>query len=73
MLTVSRYSIDDIKEKAGQLVHKGRLSRQQCLYNLCQFLPCDEWKCVEAELEENGFLLRDHLIDLIDAEEWLED
>jgi hypothetical protein len=37
MLTTSRYSIDDIKEEAEQLVHQGRLDRQQCLYTFVSF------------------------------------
>jgi hypothetical protein len=73
MPTTSRYSINDIKEEAEQLVHQGHLDRQQCLYTLCEFLPCGQWKCIEAELEDNGFLLRDHLVDLLSAEEWIED
>jgi hypothetical protein len=73
MLTTSRYSIDDIKDEAEKLVHEGRLDRQQCLYTLCEFLPSGEWKCIETELEDNGFLLRDHLVDLLSSEEWAED
>jgi hypothetical protein len=72
-LTTSRYSINDIKEEAEQLVHQGRLSRQQCLYCLCDFLPCSQWECIEAELEDNGFLLRDHLVDLLSSEKWSDD
>lgn len=73
MLIIPRYSIHDIQEEAQELVYQGKLSRQQRLYNLCEFLPCNQWQCIEMELEENGFFLRDHVIDLLSSEEWLVD
>lgn len=73
MLTLTRYTLEDIKEEAQCLVSQGRLSRQQHLYSLCEFLPSGEWQCIEAELEKNDFLLRDRLIDLLDKEVWTAD
>ncbi|MFM7191985.1 MAG: DUF4327 family protein [Microcystaceae cyanobacterium] len=68
--TLPRYTLNDIKEEAKELVYQGRLSRQQCLYTLCGFLPSGSWADVEAELEKNDFLLRDHLIDLLHETTW---
>jgi hypothetical protein len=71
--TKIRYSIDQIKEEARQLVWQGRVGCQQRIYTLCEFLPSGEWCSIEEELERNDFLLRDHIIDLIGKEEWSED
>lgn len=64
------YSINLIKEKARELVAKGLVSRRQPIYNLCNFIPAGEWYSIEIELEFNGYLLRDHIIDLIQPEVW---
>ncbi len=73
MLQTARYSIDEIKEEARQLVRQGRVTRQQRIYTLYQYLPPGEWHCIEGELERNDFLLRDRVIDLLGAQEWKED
>ena len=73
MLQTARYSIDEIKEEARQLVRQGRVARQQRIYTLYQYLPPGEWHCIEGELEKNDFLLRDRIIDLLGAQEWKED
>lgn len=65
-----RYSIDVIRDEARHLVEKGTISRQQPIYVLCQYIPAREWVCVECELEQCDFLLRDRIADLIGAEEW---
>ncbi|MGB7442983.1 MAG: DUF4327 family protein [Coleofasciculaceae cyanobacterium] len=70
MVTSVQYSIEVIREEARQLVQKGTLSRQQPIYTLCQYIPVREWVYVEYELEQNDFLLRDHIIDLLGSEEW---
>jgi Domain of unknown function (DUF4327) len=67
------YSIDVIKDEARELVHKGIISRQQPIYALCEYIGPGEWRCVECELEECGYLLRDRICDLIGYEEWTED
>jgi hypothetical protein len=64
------YSIDAIKEEARHLVEEGCVSRQQKLYTLCQYFPTGEWRCIEAELENNDFLPRDRVIDLLAQESW---
>jgi uncharacterized protein YqgQ len=73
MLQTLNYSIDFIKDEARQLVQKGVLGRQQPIYTLCQFIPAREWELMEWELEKNGYLLRDHVIDLLQPESWNED
>ena len=73
MITAIRYSIEDLREEAQQLVQQGRLSRQNRIYNLYGFLPRSQWEYIESELERNDFLLRDRLIDLLDNQVWRND
>ncbi|MGQ4650065.1 DUF4327 family protein [Lyngbya aestuarii] len=73
MATSVRYSINMIKDEALRLVKQGFLSRRQPIYTLCQYIPVREWATVELELEENEFLLRDPIIDLLGHEHWEED
>jgi hypothetical protein len=68
-----KYSINVIQEEARTLVSQGRLARKQPIYTLCQYIPAREWPWVECELERNGYLLRDHIIDLLGPETWEED
>ncbi len=65
-----RYSLNVIKDEARQLVERGVISRQQPIYTLCEYIPPREWVCVECELEECDFLLRDRIGDLIGREHW---
>lgn len=67
------YSIDAIREVTRNLLEEGRVSRQQKLYTLCQFFPGGEWRCIEGTLEDNDFLLRDRVIDLLAKESWATD
>jgi hypothetical protein len=71
--TTARYSIDVIKDEARHLVQQGVVSRQQPIYTLCIHIPAREWASVEVELEQNDFLLRDRLSDLIGPETWEND
>jgi len=64
------YSLDVIRDEARQLVQKGMVSRQQPIYTLCQYIPAREWVCIEDELEQCDFLLRDRIADLLGQEEW---
>jgi len=74
MQTITRsYSMNLIKEETLHLVQSGRVSRQQRIYTLCQFFPNGEWRCIEKELEDNDFLLRDRVIDLLPQETWESD
>ncbi len=73
MTTTVKYDIDVIKEEARQLIEKGLVDRQQPIYTLCKYIPGRDWVCVELELEENDYLLRDRIIDLLGKEDWKED
>jgi len=74
MQTITRsYSMNLIKEETLHLVQSGQVSRQQRIYTLCQFFPNGEWRCIEKELEDNDFLLRDRVIDLLPQETWESD
>lgn len=64
------YTIELIQEEVRQLVHQGVLGRQQPIYTICQYIPAREWPRVECELERHGYLLRDHIIDLMGRETW---
>jgi hypothetical protein len=67
------YSIETIRDEVHHLVATGTLDRQQPIYTLCKFIPARDWPGVEWELECNGYLLRDRLIDLLPKEIWRED
>lgn len=73
MNTAVKYDIGVIREEARQLVKKGLINRQEPIYALCKYIPVRDWVCVEFELENNEFLLRDRIIDLLGCEEWTED
>lgn len=64
------YSIEVIQDEARYLVDKGLVSRWQPLYVLCEYISGREWSSIELELEENNFLLRDPIGDLIGCEKW---
>jgi hypothetical protein len=65
-----QYSIELIRCEARGLVQSGFINRQQPIYSLCQFIPPREWCCVEHELEQHQFLLRDRIGDLVGREDW---
>lgn len=73
MLQSAQYSLDMIQDEARELVRKGKVSRQQPIYILCQYIPAREWAFVECELERCNFLLRDRIGDLVGREEWEND
>jgi hypothetical protein len=73
MLQSAQYSLNVIQDEARELVRKGKVSRQQPIYILCQFIPAREWASVECELERCSFLLRDRIGDLVGREHWEND
>lgn len=73
MLQSIQYSLNLIQDEARQLVQKGLVSRQQPIYILCQYIPAREWACIESELEQCDFLLRDRIGDLLGREDWEND
>lgn len=70
MKTTVKYDLEVLREEARQLVKKGKIKRNEPIYALCKFIPGRDWVCAELELEENDFLLRDKIIDLLGNEEW---
>ncbi len=70
MLQSVQFSINVLQDEARQLVQKGVVSRNQPIYALCRYIPAREWACVECELEQFDFLLRDRIGDLLGQEEW---
>jgi hypothetical protein len=73
MDTVIEYDIEVIKEEALQLVKKGLVHRQEPILTLFKHIPSREWTYFEHELENNEYLLRDRIIDLLGSEQWEED
>ncbi|MBE9078170.1 DUF4327 family protein [Romeria aff. gracilis LEGE 07310] len=73
MLQSLQYSINLLQDEARQLVYQGVVGRQQPIYTLCKYIPAREWVGVERELEKNGFLLRDRIVDLMGREDWEND
>lgn len=73
MIQSVQYSMNLLKDEATQLVQKGVVSRHQPIYVLCQYIPAREWAGVECVLEDNDFLLRDRIGDLLSHEEWEND
>lgn len=73
MNTTVKYDLEVLREEARQLIKKGKIHRNEPIYALCKFIPGRDWVCLELELEENDFLLRDKIIDLLGSEEWAED
>jgi Domain of unknown function (DUF4327) len=67
------YSIDMIRDEARHLVEEGKLNRQQPIYAMCRYISGREWECVELELDQNDYLLRDRIIDLLGDEDWRDD
>jgi hypothetical protein len=70
MATSTAFSLDMIRDDARMLVKNGVVGRQQPIYTLCQYISVREWETVELTLEQNGFLLRDRVIDLLGREDW---
>ena len=68
--TIQQYSLNVLQDEAREFVQRGVLSRQQPIYVLCKYIPAREWNYVECELEENGYLLRDRIGDLLGRETW---
>ncbi len=67
------YSLGLIRDEVRELVAQNRISRKQSIYSLCEYIPPREWVCIESELENGGFLLRDCIGDLLSAEKWEND
>jgi hypothetical protein len=65
---IAHYDLEDIKEEALNLIEEKKISPQQKIQCLCDFIPPREWICLECELERNDYFLRDSIIDLLDGQ-----
>ena len=72
-LRPSVYNLDMLRDEARALVDKHVVDRQQPIHALCRFVPEEGWQCIEVALEEEEFLLRDRIIDLLANENWEDD
>jgi hypothetical protein len=70
---MSLQSLAIIQDEVRQLLDQGVIDRHQPIYMLSRYFRWREWLIVERELEENSFLLRDRIGDLISAEDWQND
>ncbi len=67
------YNLDMLRDEARELVRQGRINRQEPIYALCRYISDREWECIEIDLADSEFLMRDHIIDLLSHERWEED
>jgi hypothetical protein len=73
MLNPTLYSIDTIRDEVRHLTDCKAIDRHQPIYTLCRYFPSREWVCIECELEQNDFLMRDPIGDLLGQETWSND
>lgn len=70
MLKVRQHSITSVQDEARALVSKGCVGRQCQIYSLSKYFSKSEWAQVERVLDDNEYLLRDFVCDLIGHESW---
>ncbi len=68
-----QYSLAVIQEEVRHWVRQGLIHRQQSIYTLCRFIPVRDWQAFEQVLEQEDFMLRDRIGDLLGQEVWLSD
>lgn len=73
MIGTRQMSLNDIQDEVRAMVARGRIGRQQRVYELSKFFNDGEWPTVERLLESHEYLLKDYVIDLIGTESWLND
>lgn len=73
MSTSSRYTLIMLQDEVGQLIQQKLVSRQQPISVLAKYFSARDWQWMEQELEQNNFLLRDPIGELISHEEWYTD
>lgn len=64
------FTIESIKDEIKALVETGSISRRQTIYSLARYIPAREWLNLEKQLEQDNYLLRDRIADLLDTEKW---
>ncbi len=73
MTTIARYCITDLRDEVRDLVGRGLLKRQQRIYELKKFFTDRQWLQVEHLLNDQDYLLRGYIIDLVGKESWEND
>ena len=64
------YNFDVIVDEVRALLDNGNVTALQPLYTLANYIPEREWLAVEMELEENGYLLRDRISEILATQQW---
>ena len=73
MITIERYCITDLRDEVRDLISRGLLERQHRIYELKRFFSDRQWLQVEHLLDDQDYLLRGHIIDLVGKESWEND
>jgi hypothetical protein len=66
----SIYNFDVIVDEVRALLDQGNVTSRQPLYVLANYIPSREWIAVEMELEDQGYLLRDRIGDILSKQQW---
>lgn len=72
-MSKSFYPLAMLQAEVHHLLEQGIVNRKQPIHTLCKYVSVREWQWIEQELEENEFLLRDPIGELISHEEWNSD
>jgi hypothetical protein len=73
MAVLERYCLTDVQDEVRNLIARGLLDRQQRIYELRKFFSDRQWSQIERLLDEQDYLLRGHIIDLVSKESWTND
>ncbi|MBD0267782.1 DUF4327 family protein [Pseudanabaena sp. FACHB-2040] len=65
-----RYTLGFIQDEVRELVQRGVVNRRQPIYTLYRYIPACDWPNFQQELEDNDYLLRDRIGDLLLPETW---
>lgn len=66
----SSYNFDMIVDEVRALLDNGTVTPLQPLYILANYIPAREWLAVEMELEEQGYLLRNRIGEILAKQKW---
>jgi hypothetical protein len=65
-----RYTLGFIQDEVRELVQQGVVNRRQPISTLCRYIPSRDWSNFQQALEDNDYLLRDRIGDLLLPETW---
>lgn len=72
-MSQTRYTLTMLQDEVYQLIQQKLINRRQPISALAKYFPARDWQWMERELEQNDFLLRDPIGELISHEEWQTD